>query len=121
MTRHYHKLCELLTMVQKFCEDRDWDQYHNPKDLSIGIVTEAAELIEHFRFKSIAEMEHMLKDSSKREKIAEELADILFFILRFAQKYEFDLTKEFIRKMSINESKYPIDKFKGSNKKYTEA
>lgn len=109
-----------MEIVKKFCEERDWDQYHNPKELSIGIVTEASELLDHFRFKSDEEMEHMLDDEKKREEIADELADILYFVLRFAQKYNFDLTEEFMRKMSINEMKYPVDKFRGSNKKYTE-
>lgn len=114
-------ISELKAIVKEVCEARDWDQFHNPKDLSIGIVTEAAELIEHFRFKSQEEMMEMMEDSDKRTAISEELSDILFFILRFAQMYDIDLTKEFLRKVSLNEKKYPVDKFKGSNKKYSEA
>ncbi len=114
-------ISELKAVVKEFCESRDWDQYHNPKDLSIGIVTEAAELIEHFRFKSQQEMAYMMEDSDKRRAISEELSDILFFILRFAQLYDIDVAQEFLRKISLNEKKYPIEKFKGSNRKYTEA
>lgn len=113
-------ISELKAIVKDFCESRDWDQYHNPKDLSIGIVTEAAELIEHFRFKSQKEMIDIMEDTDKRTAISEELSDILFFILRFAQMYDIDLAQEFQRKISLNEKKYPIDKFKGSNRKYTE-
>lgn len=115
------RISDLKTIVKNFCESRDWDQYHNPKDLSIGIVTEAAELIEHFRFKSQNEMIDIMEDADKRASICEELSDILFFILRFAQMYDIDLAQEFIRKISLNEQKYPIEKFKGSNRKYTEA
>ena len=114
------KISDMQSKVRTFCEERDWDQYHNPKDLSIGIITEASELIEHFRFKSLEEMDSIMQDCHKRTEIAEELSDILFFILRFAQKYDFNLVDEFARKMSINEAKYPIEKSKGLNKKYSE-
>lgn len=113
-------ISELKAIVKEFCEARNWDQFHNPKDLSIGIVSEAAELIEHFRFKSEQEMIDIIKDSDKRTAISEEMSDILFFILRFAQMYDIDLAKEFLRKISLNEKKYPVEKFKGSNKKYSE-
>ena len=113
-------LSALKNIVQSFCEDRDWDKFHNAKDLSIGIVTESAELIEHFRFKSLSEIEEMFKDAHQRLKISEELSDILFFVLRFAQMHNIDLTTELIRKLKINDTNYPVDKCKGSNKKYTE-
>ena len=104
----------------EFCKERDWDQFHTPKDISIGIITEASELLEHFRFKTDEEMEQMLSDAGKRTAIAEELCDVLYFVLRFAQKYNFDISTEFVRKMSINEQKYPVEKSRGSNKKYME-
>lgn len=113
-------LSELKDVVQSFCEDRDWDKFHNAKDLSIGIVTESAELIEHFRFKSLSEIEEMFHDPNKKLRINEEISDVLFFVLRFAQMYDIDLTTELLRKIKINDTKYPIDKFKGSNKRYTE-
>jgi len=109
---------ELKNLVEKFCEERDWDQYHNAKDLAIGIITESSELLEHFRFKSIKEVEEVI--IHKKEKISEELADILFFILRLAQRYDIDLSREFQKKIQKNAKKYPIEKSKGSNKKYTE-
>lgn len=107
-------------MVKEFCAERDWDQFHNPKDVAIGIVTEAAELIDHFRFKSEGDMAAMMKDPEKRRAISEELADVLYFTLRFAQLYDIDLAREFIRKMEINNMKYPVEKSRGSNLKYTE-
>ncbi|MBI2667724.1 nucleotide pyrophosphohydrolase [Candidatus Woesearchaeota archaeon] len=113
-------LQELKEKVKKFCEERDWDQFHNPKDLAIGIITESSELLEHFRFKSEEEIEKMFNSKEKRESISEELVDVLYFILRLAQKYNMDLTTEFNKKLEKNYKKYPIDKIKESNKKYTE-
>ena len=110
---------QLKEMVKAFCEERDWDQYHNAKDLAIGIITESSELLEHFRFKSGKEVDELFQ-TKKRREVSEELADILFFILRFAQKYDIDLSSEFKKKMEKNTQKYPIEKAKGSNKKYTE-
>ena len=111
---------ELKNIVKKFCEARDWSQYHNPKDLAIGISTEANELLEIFRFKSEDEIRDILKDSKKRVKMENEVADVLFFILRFAQMNEIDLEATLKRKVEINKEKYPADLFKGSNKKYDE-
>lgn len=114
-------ITELKGLVKKFCEDRDWDQYHNPKDLAIGISTESAELLDLFRFKSEKEVASMLSDTKKREIIGEELADVLYFVLRFAQKNKFDLSGELSRKIRKNNERYPVEKAKGSNKKYNEA
>lgn len=69
--------------MQQFCEDRERDQYHNVKDLAIGIITESSELLEHFLFKSKEEMEKLFANSNKRQEVSEELANVLFFVLRF--------------------------------------
>ena len=111
---------ELKDLVKKFCEERDWDQYHNAKDLAIGIITESSELLEHFRFKSIDEVDDLFYNKSKRKEISEELVDIFYFILRFAQKYNIDLSEELKEKIKKNIKNYPIEKSKGLNKKYTE-
>ncbi len=111
---------ELKDKIKHFCEVRDWDQFHNAKDLAIGIVTEASELLDQFRFKSNEEIENLFKSQETRNKISDELADVLYFVLRLAQKYQIDLADEFERKMRKNELKYPIEKAKGLNKKYTE-
>ncbi|MBI2499241.1 nucleotide pyrophosphohydrolase [Candidatus Woesearchaeota archaeon] len=117
---HSTKIQELKEKIKQFCEDRDWDQYHGAKELSIGVITEASELLEHFRFKSEKEIEEFFKDNNKKEKISEEVADVLYFILRFAQRYDIDLATVLNKKMEKNEQKYPLEKSKGSNKKYTE-
>jgi NTP pyrophosphatase (non-canonical NTP hydrolase) len=111
---------ELKQKVQKFCEDRNWDQFHSPKDLIIGVITEAGELLEPFRFKSDKEIEEMLSDKSKRDAIGAELADVLYFLIRFSQRNNFDLSSLLIKKLAENDKKYPIGKAKDSNKKYTE-
>jgi NTP pyrophosphatase (non-canonical NTP hydrolase) len=110
---------DLQEKIQKFCEDRDWDQYHGAKDLAIGIITEASELLENFRFKSEKEVEEIL-NSDKMKEISGEMADILFFILRLSQKYDIDLTEALNKSIEKNNERYPIHKAKGSNKKYTE-
>lgn len=111
---------ELKKIVQRFCEDRDWDQYHNAKDLAIGVSTEASELLEIFRFKSEKQVEDMFKNAKAREEISDEMADTLYFILRLAQKYDIDLSEALKQKIEKNSKKYPIENAKGSNKKYDE-
>lgn len=111
---------ELKELIQTFCEVRDWDQFHNPKELSIGLITEAAELLEHFRFKTPEQMIQLQNDEKKMQEVKEELADCLFFILRFAQMNNIDLTTEAYKKMEKNNTKYPVEKVKGLNKKYNE-
>lgn len=112
------ELNELIESIKEFCQQRDWDQYHNPKDLAIGISTEAAELLDLFRFKNGDEIQQTI--TNKREHIEDELADVLFFVLRFAQMNDIDLKKALEHKMVKNAAKYPVDKVKGNNKKYNE-
>lgn len=111
---------ELKDRIQKFCEERDWDQFHDAKNLAIGIITEAAELLEKFRFKSDKEIKQLFESPQGREKISEEIADILYFTVRLAQKYDIDLSDALDKKMEKNEKRYPTEKARGSNKKYTE-
>ena len=111
---------ELKDLVKKFCEERNWNQFHPAKDLAIGIITESSELLEQFRFKSEEEIEAMFKNIKEKEKITEEISDVFYFLLRLAQKYNVDLTTELKKKMLLNQKKYPIVKARGSNKKYNE-
>lgn len=107
-------------MVRQFSEDRDWDQFHNAKDLAIGIVTEASELLEAFRFKSEAEVNELFKNEVSAKEIRNELADIFYFALRLAQKYDIDVSNSLKEKIEENAQKYPVEKARGSNKKHTE-
>ncbi|SHJ32998.1 nucleotide pyrophosphohydrolase [Parasporobacterium paucivorans] len=111
---------ELTDMVRAFCGERDWDQFHNPKDLAIGISTEANELLDIFRFKNAEEMMGLFKEPKQREHIEEELADVLFFVLRFAQMNNIELKHALETKIEKNAKKYPVEQAKGQNKKYNE-
>ena len=96
---------DLKSWVKRFCDERGWDDPHTAKDLAIGAVTEASELLEIFRFvPKEKEGEVLLKS---REHIADELADSLYFLLRFAQMYDFDLATALQRKLEKNVARYP--------------
>ena len=115
-----HTINEAMELVKRFCEERDWDQFHNPKDLAIGISTEASELLELMRFKTPEECKGLLSDPKYSEKIRDELADVFYFVLRFAQMNDIDLYDSLERKIESNNEKYPTEKCKGCNKKYNE-
>lgn len=114
------KIQELMDKVQAFCEARDWDQFHTPKDLAIGISTEANELLDIFRFKSEEQMKELFLDEKTRVHIQDEVADTFFFLLRFAQMNHLDLCQCLQEKLEKNDKKYPVEKIKGKNLKYTE-
>jgi NTP pyrophosphatase (non-canonical NTP hydrolase) len=109
---------DLKSAVAVFCTERDWDQFHTNKDLAIGIVTEASELLELFRFKSDDQIKETM--SNRREEVCDELSDSLYFIVRFAQINGIDLSSEFYRKLEKDGVKYPVEKAKGCNRKYDE-
>ncbi|MGK0208941.1 MAG: NTP pyrophosphatase (non-canonical NTP hydrolase) [Patescibacteria group bacterium] len=110
---------DLKEAMREFSEARDWDQFHNAKDLAIGISTEASEVLEHFRFKNANEVEEMMKDPVAREEIGDELADVLTFTLRMCQRYDIDMTEAFHRKLGKSAVKYPVERSKGRADKYT--
>ncbi len=117
--KQQYSLQDLSDIVQAFCEARDWDQFHGPKDLAIGVITEASELLEHFRFQSDEQALDLLNDPKSREEIEEELADVFFFLLRFSQRFDIDLNCALKRKVAKSARKYPVEKAKGKNAKYT--
>lgn len=109
-----------IKTINQFCEERDWDQYHDSRNLAIGLVTEASELLELFRFKTDEQINEMFLDVTKKEQVEDELADVFFFLLRFASRKGISLENAFYKKMKKNDLKYPIDKCKGRNTKYNE-
>lgn len=111
-------LADLQKTIRKFCDDRNWDQFHNGKDLSISLALEAAELLEHFQWKNEAEVVQHLAE--QKPEVAAELADVFYWVLLIANKLDIDLVEAFSDKMTKNELKYPIDKARSSHKKYTE-
>jgi len=113
-------ISKLSILISEFCKERDWDQYHMAKDLAIGISTEASELLALFRFKNGEEIEEFISSPEGREKVGRELADVFFFLVRFAERYDFDISEELINKLELNRKRYPIEKARGSNKKYDE-
>jgi len=113
-----NSLESLRERLRDFVKERDWDQYHTPKNLSMALIAEAAELIEHFQWVN-GEQSHILEDKT-RQAVEEELADILIYLVRISDKLGIDLYAAVERKIKINEIKYPADKVRGSAKKYTE-
>ena len=111
-------LLTLRNKLRRFASDRDWDKFHSPKNLSMALIVEAAELVEHFQWLSIAESNHIEKDA--KNKIEEELADILLYLVRLADKLNVDLLGAASRKIELNGIKYPAGKVRGSAKKYSE-
>lgn len=108
---------ELKNLVETFVKERDWQQFHSPKNLAMALAIEAAELMEPFRFATEKESEQIMEE--KREEIAFELADILIAALDFCALNNIDLSDSIMKKLVLNAKKYPIEKAKGNNKKYT--
>ncbi len=113
-------VADLKADIRQFVQERDWEQFHNPKDLAIGLSIEAAELLEHFRFRSDSEVAARLQDAGFRQKISHELADVLYFVLILCDYLELDATTILAEKMAISASRYPVHRVKGRNLKYTE-
>lgn len=103
---------EITEALIKFRNERDWEQFHNPKDLALAINVEAGELLELFLWKS--------HQDANQEKIKEELADIFAFAFLMADKYGFDVKQIILDKIKLNGEKYPVAKAKGTAKKYNE-
>ena len=110
------KIEELTKNIIEFRDARDWKQFHNPKDLAISLSLEAAEVLEHFQWKSKEEIEKYIK--TNKEEVGEELADVLYLILLMSHDLQIDAFDSLKKKMKKNESKYPVEKSKGRNTKY---
>jgi len=112
---------ELQKKVIEFRDARDWGQYHNPKDLAISLSLEASELLEIFQWKDAQEVEGIKSDSEGRKRVKEELGDILIYAPNMCHEFGFDPSEVILEKLDINEKKYPVEKTKGSAKKYTQS
>lgn len=106
------ELEEITQALIEFRDERDWEQFHNSKDLALAISIESGELLEQFLWKNA--------EDANVEKVKEELADILSFSFLLAEKYGFDVKEIVLDKIKANGEKYPVDKAKGTAKKYTE-
>ena len=110
-------LKELTDLILKFREERDWKQFHQPKDMAISLMLEAAEVAELFQWKSPEQMEN-IKEAN--EDLGDELSDVLAYLLQIAHDFNIDIKEAFLRKLEKSAKKYPVEKVKGDNRKYTE-
>jgi NTP pyrophosphatase (non-canonical NTP hydrolase) len=106
----------LSKRIAEFAAERDWEQFHNPKNLSIAVAVEAGELIEHFQWLTPEQAESL--PSATREEVALECADVLLFLLRLCDRLGVDLAAAAERKLALNAKKYPVDKSRGRSTKY---
>ncbi len=106
---------KLQNKVIEFRDKRDWAQYHNPKDLAISISLEASELLEIFQWKDARQVEALKADLVSRQRVKEELGDVLIYALTLAREFDFDPTDIILDKMQINNKKYPVKKVKGKS------
>ncbi len=111
-------LNDIQTAIKTFATERDWDKFHSPKNLSMALSIEAAELMEHFQWLTEAESHNL--DDKKFKEVRDEIADVQVYLLRLAQKLDIDILQAVEQKMEKNRQKYPIDKAYGSSRKYTE-
>ncbi|MBE9389729.1 nucleotide pyrophosphohydrolase [Vagococcus salmoninarum] len=106
---------KLIKVINEFRDDRDWRQFHTPKDLALSISLEASELLENFQWKDSKEA---IKEN--RENIQDEIADVLMYLMMLSDDLDIDLYDAITKKIEKNKLKYPVDKSKGNNKKYTD-
>lgn len=108
----------LTKRIINFRDARDWKQFHNPKDVSLSLVLESGEVMEHFQWKNKEEMEKHVVEA--KEEISDEIADVLYWVLLLSHDLKIDPLKALDKKITKNEQKYPEDKSRGNHKKYTE-
>lgn len=111
-------LQHLRLRINQFVFERDWAQFHTPKNLAMAMIVEAAELVEHFQWDTPSESQQLAPE--KLAEVSHELADTFVYLLRIAEVLNIDLIKAANNKIDLNALKYPVDKAKGSNAKYTE-
>ena len=109
---------DLTDIATRFRDERDWKQFHSPKDMILSLMIETSELAEIFQFKTNEQIDAIISRHSK--ELGEELADVLYWVLVLANDLNVDLAQAFKQKMKVNEEKYPVSKARGQNTKYTE-
>ena len=110
-------LNQLRGRINQFVEERDWAQFHSPKNLAMAMIVEASEVVEHFQW--LTEHESRNLDNQKKELVGQELYDTLVYLLRIAEVCGIDLIEAANKKIDLNAQKYPVEQCKGSNDKYT--
>lgn len=112
------ELESLRERLRQFADARDWDRFHSPKNLAMALSAEAAEVVEHFQW--LSEAQSAALPPERRAQVAAELADVLLYLVRLADKLDVNLAQAAARKIAENEQRYPSDKVRGSARKYTE-
>lgn len=113
-------LAELKKRVLAFVHERDWEQFHSPKNLSMALAAETGELMEHFLWATGEQSHGVVRDPARRAKIADELADVVIYAIEFANITGLDISAAIEAKMAANAKKYPVEKARGRSDKYTE-
>jgi len=111
-------LNQIKTRLRDFAAERDWDQFHSPKNLAMALIVEAAELVEHFQWLTEAQSQTLPPD--KLAEVEQEVADIQIYLIRLADKLGIDMEQAVNAKIELNEKKYPAEKVRGSAVKYNE-
>ena len=114
-------LADLKSRILAFTREREWEQFHSPKNLSMALATEAGELMEHFLWLDVEASRALMRDdAARRKKIEDELADVLVYAFEFANSSGIDIAAAIESKMQANARKYPVEKARGNSRKYTE-
>jgi len=111
-------LLKLRDALRAFAAERDWDQFHSPRNLAAALSVEAAELLEPFQWLTDEQSRNLSPEA--RAAVEQELADVLLYLIRLADKLDVDLAQAAVDKIARNTAKYPVSKSKGSNRKYTD-
>ena len=106
---------KLVQRIKVFCDERDWSQFHDPKNLAISLQLESSEVLELFQWTKNNEIKQ-----GKEQELSDELADVLYWLIMLSNRYQINLLEALDKKMNKNEQKYPIEKSKGNSVKYTE-
>lgn len=112
-----HDIEELQAALRRFAEERDWGQFHSPKNLAVSLSIEAAEVLEHFQW--LTEEQSRTLDDTQRQAVAHEIADVLLYLLQLADRLDIDPIRAGREKLALNAERYPADKARGKSTKYT--
>jgi len=113
------ELREFQDILRKFCNERDWEQFHTPKDLTIALMGEVAEVMEYYYWKSHEEIEVYLNNEEIFDEFKNEVADVAIYLIQLANAVDIDLEEAILSKIEKNNKKYPVEKAKGRSDKYT--
>jgi NTP pyrophosphatase (non-canonical NTP hydrolase) len=108
----------LATRLRQFAAERDWEQFHSPKNISMALSVEVAEIVEHFQW--MTEQQSRELSGDKKLEVSQELADAFIYLVRLADQLDVDLLDAADNKLQVNEAKYPADRVRGSSRKYTD-